>query len=180
MPSTPYGVPYPAATDLVQNGAANMQAIAEQLDTRVLAGRIDWGPAGAPDTSLRRTGPNEITTGTIIPSYIACGADVVANNGTINQIALYGTGTIYFSNLYDTTLYRSGANALQTNATLNVLKDSGIANTSALGLRFNGVTGAMLVQCGAPDSGGSGYRMLRVTNAGALVFDEPEAKPAPE
>ena len=110
MPAnTTYGVPYPESTDPVSEGATNMQAIAEALDTKVLAGRLDWGPAGAPDTSLYRYSAGVVAT----PGQIYAGSHMFVD-------LLDAGSRLYFGSLADTSLRRTGVGILDTPNALTV------------------------------------------------------------
>src|SRR5262245_722670 len=78
-----------------------MRAIAEALDSKVLAGRLDWGPAGAPDASLLRAYANAIST----PGDFVVGRD-----------SFLGTdaGRLYFGVNADVFLFRPAAATLET------------------------------------------------------------------
>jgi hypothetical protein len=72
---------------------------------------------------------------------LTAGADIIARSGTAGQVAL-STSTIYFGNALDTSLYRAAAGQFGMTTTV----------------------GARSIEVGAADSGGAGYRMLRVAN----------------
>jgi len=154
MPNTANGVPYPAATDLVQDGAAAIQGVAQALDARVLASGITFGPVGgttrlhSPSGGLLKT-DGDLKAASSIEAHAGTSKAVFA--GYVPSIG-FAAG-ISFGASYDASLYRSAPNTLETPGTLNV---GGLAIAFGIGGRA--------LEVGAPDSGGSGYRMIRVTN----------------
>lgn len=128
----------------------------------------------AVDTNLYRAGANQLQT----DGYIYAKASIYANRGSTLRVGLVGYQGLYpaveFGDADDTRLYRSAATRLQTDGALYVgtelrslgnvvLQAAGVANYSTLDLAFGGL-GSRTVQVGPADSGGAGYRMLRVTN----------------
>lgn len=122
-------------------------AAAQGLAAQVTIGPI--GPGSEPglglgsagDTSLYRAGANQLQTG---------GHFEVSGNINLSGAAsrLFFTG--------DTYLYRSAAGILKT--------DGKFQTTGDVTVGANLFIGALWVQIGAADSGGAGYRMLRVSN----------------
>lgn len=129
MPAqTTFGVPYPLPTDPVSAGASDVQGVAEALDSRVLAGRLDWGPAGAAaDTGLYRAAPGQLKT----DGMLLAGSQIFANLGTSQQIGLNVSGVLVFGSAADTSLYRLGAGALKTDGTLVSGLDVAARHTAA-------------------------------------------------
>lgn len=118
------------------------------------------------DTYLVRNGAADLKTNGI---FRAVGA-IVSNNGVTGQVQLSSgsSSRIIFDN--DTYLGRASAGILTPNGGITVdagdvtvSYDSGVANATGLLVKR---TGASLtrVEVGASDSGGSGYRMLRIAN----------------
>lgn len=166
MPSTPHGVPFPADTDLVRDGAQAIEDVATALDSRVLSGELLWGPPGAPDTRLSRMDVATLFT----EGKLRAGSYITANLGGDEVIVGYARGVesgILFG--AETKLFRDSPGTLKTDGAFIVSGeifaegDTGAAGQTRLLVFVSGV-GARRVEVGAPDSGGSGYRQLRVTN----------------
>jgi len=202
--TSPHNVPYPLETDLVQDGAADIQRLAEQIDDRVLTS-LTTGSLGAESISTA----NGLTSAPGAAGQVAVssdgnvyfGADYgiyvgrdglgIKTNGSLRTLggtvhfggdcsiareasgvlstpgafAVAGmlwsrddTGNAYmglgFGGAQDVLLHRVAAGTLQTNARFNC---------TGLGVAF-GALGARSIEVGGPDSGGAGYRMVRVTN----------------
>lgn len=110
MPETTFGVIYPDPSEPVAEGAARIRDVAEALDSRVLAGRLDWGPAGAPaDASLYRASAGAVKT----DGYLVVGGSVVVDTTD-------AANRVYFGSAFDTSLYRAAAYTLKTDGVLNV------------------------------------------------------------
>lgn len=120
MAQTPYGVPYPTPTDPVSAGANDIRAVAEALDARVLAGSLDWGdPGAAADTRLYRASAGILKTDGALYTV----GELASYADSPNRITLASDCGIYFSNLADTVLYRSGPQWLVTNSTFTASGD---------------------------------------------------------
>src|SRR5262245_53172369 len=112
---------------------------------------------------------------------------LIANyTNATNQWQVYTDGKMYFGSANDTSLYRSAANTLKTDGGLQVsyyvragsavielsdklyfgaAADCSIyrAAAGAIGMTIS-TMGSRMLEVGGVDSGGSGYRMLRVAN----------------
>lgn len=114
MAQTTHGVPYPLPDEPVAEGAARIRDVAEALEAKVLNGRIDWGPAGAPDTSLVRAGVGILgTPGALVvadggPKRVELGVDRLGG----------GQAAVTFGAAADTNLYRLQAGWLKTDGGL--------------------------------------------------------------
>jgi|SRR5215831_2907654 len=111
------------------------------------AGAIGFGSAN--DTNLYRLAAGQLQT----DGYLYTGQAIYANKGTSGQVGLVAVSGsmagITFGSAGDTDLYRVSAGALQTDGTFGL-------NPSGVGVRT--------IVAGAVDSGGTGFRMLRVAN----------------
>jgi hypothetical protein len=108
------------------------------------------------DASLYRAGVGTVATDGIIavqPGTSSQSIVLHTNAASKPEIALGA----------DATLYRDGAYTVRSDGFLNLAGDPGFGNRSMLTLFFNGV-GARPVEVGPPDSGGTGWRYLRVLN----------------
>jgi hypothetical protein len=136
-------------------------------------GSLHWGPGGAtnPDTHLNRAAAQILQTpsqfqagnGAVVLGtdghldaryYVRANAQNVGAAAGLEVLLGYMGGAaaaIQFgtNNSWDTNLYRSAAATLKTDGNLII---AGLGGSS------------QLVQVGANDSGGTGYRMLRVPN----------------
>ena len=128
--------------------------------------RIYWG--SALDTHLYRGGAALLRTNSDIQSDSDFGARIGGSAQTL--MGARGPGSQAGFQLGpggDTNLYRASAGVLDTDGGFNIHGVGGLANLSGLGLSFNGLGAAgslRAVEVGAVDSGGTGYRMLRVIN----------------
>lgn len=131
-------------------------------------GKMTW----LGDCSLYRWGAKSLATDSGI---IACwgtspGAGAVgayASGDGWPRVGMYNNGYIHFgpgTGGTDTNLYRGGVGILETDGALNIKGDSGVPGFARFGLQFNGISGLRAVEVGALNSGGTGYRMLRVGN----------------
>lgn len=103
-------------------------------------------------------------------AMLATDTQFFANRGSGSQIRLAnnaGVPTIWFGNASgdtgDTILFRAAADTLQTGK-LNVSSNGPSFGKCALNVVFNGIVQAYL-EVGAADSGGVGFRMVRVVNS---------------
>jgi hypothetical protein len=127
-------------------------------------GRHEWGPGGATaaDTTLYRTGPGKLKT----DDQFYTGSYIAAFQGTANETT-FGPAQVILGG--DTILYRALAGFLKTDTAMSVAgdfyveRDVGTATHSAMSVTFSGI-GSRIVQVGPPDSGGAGYRALRIAN----------------
>ena len=130
-------------------------------------GAMSWGPGGGVgvDTNLYRSAASILKT----DGSFYVGADSYAQAGTAYQVRIGNTSgyaSLAFGSTFDTILYRVGASTLQTDTFLKVLgAGAGVAapNVSGLMLNFYGL-GSRWIEMGATDSGGAGYKMLRIAN----------------
>lgn len=106
------------------------------------------------DTNLFRTGADTLKTDDQL---------IVGGQLFMRTTAGFGAAAIWFGTSDDAVLYRSGAGALKTDGLFRAEGDPGVANDTALTIFVSGV-GARVVKVGAADSGGVGFRMLRVAN----------------
>jgi hypothetical protein len=118
------------------------------------------------DTNLYRSAATQLQT----DGFFVAGGNIVARfaGGAAVQTAIgnygpAGQGAISFGQPGDTSLYRAAAGSLYTDGYFVSNKNTGNANESALGAVFSGL-GIKLLYAGAADSGGAGYRMVRVPN----------------
>jgi hypothetical protein len=145
-----------------------------QIYNRNDTGRIHFGTAD--DTVLYRAAANVLRTsgdfsvGTASEIYLAANGRLYVGAAGDTSLIRAGTGylgiqglfidmdsngkKLYFGGAADTSLYRSAANTLETAGTLNV---------GAMGITVPSVGGRAVV-FGAPDSGGAGFRVMRVAN----------------
>ena len=122
---------------------------------------MQWGPGGAtaPDTNLYRSAAQILHTAGGFQADLG----IASASGTANNILLSSDGKLYFGNLNDTSLFRDGAGIIRTDGQLHVKGGSGVDYKSTLLVGFYNVAEAFL-QCGGVDSGGAGYRIVRIPN----------------
>lgn len=131
------------------------------------AGVVQSGHGGAayaildgPNSRLTLSGDTNLyrlTAGYLATDGGLAAKDLFAWYGLAQQVylgSIGGNAGAYFGNANDASLYRAAANTLETPGTLNV---------GALGVNVPGVGGRAVV-FGAPDSGGAGFRSMRVAN----------------
>jgi hypothetical protein len=121
---------------------------------------MDLGGGGAKiffgassDTNIYRSAANTLKTDGVM--YIA--RELVVGSSDAAGVKMY------FGSALDTSLYRSAANALATGSYFQQTIAGPASLQSATILNFNGV-GARYLEVGGADSGGGGYRMVRVAN----------------
>ena len=179
----------PAATRIIAN---TLVAGDTQPAWQVLgSGQMNFGAGGttATDTNLYRSAAGVLKTDGAFQAV----STVYAQTGTANQVILGYNGSylspgIAFGSATDTNLYRAAANMLKTDGSLVVTQylylnhdsyskiffgtsnDTNLYRAAAGALQTDGTftlnaSGVVrTIEAGAPDSGGAGYRMLRVAN----------------
>jgi hypothetical protein len=119
-------------------------------------GKLQWGPGGttALDTNLYRgPGPGFVKTDTAL----VAGTNLYVGNNV-------AAGAIYFDNAASVNISRTAPGVLTSSGHFHISK--GPSGGAATGLWIDSVdVGAeRQVQIGAIDSGGAGFRMLKVPN----------------
>jgi hypothetical protein len=121
-------------------GSGSGQVAVGSLNTLVAGGPaapgVALGPGG--DTNLYRSAAGILNT----DGHLRASGQIVVDMGGAGNALFFGSG-------FDTYMYRASAGVLEANGNLII---AGLGGSS------------QLVQVGANDSGGTGYRMLRVPN----------------
>ena len=114
------------------------------------------------DTNFYRAGVGVLKTDGNLYSV----GQLVSRIGAATQVSIGDAGGVaglLFGSAGDVVLYRNSAKLLQTDSAFTSTYDAG-ANSSPFTFFFNNAGGYRQILVGAPDSGGAGYRALRILN----------------
>ena len=132
MPTTPNnGFPYPVSTDFVKDGAEDIQALADSVDTKLGSGLLAW-QSWAPTLSGGWLNGN----GTWNAKYVQIGKTVIANGFfTVGSTTTKGTGMTI-------SLPVTGINRFQINGTgfAGVTSGSGLTLIHVYPAATDGIT----------------------------------------